>query len=96
MLARVNGYYSPYTPHTIMEEEEKAKYGDVFSVAEQEFFRYRLVSMYQKIYAKGIDSAIGFLEKQKLVNCPYVVHTEQRGYDCIVFRRQPDRKLNGD
>ena len=26
MLARVNGYYSPYSPQTIMEEEDRARY----------------------------------------------------------------------
>ena len=49
ILARVNGYYSPYTPHTIMEEEEKTKLGDVFSLAEEEFFRHRLLTLYPKI-----------------------------------------------
>ena len=30
---------------------------------------------------------------QKLVNCPCTIHTEERGYEWIVFRRQPDRKI---
>ena len=30
---------------------------------------------------------------QKLANCPCSVHTEERGYEWIVFRRQPDRKI---
>ena len=38
ILSRVNGYYNPYTPHTIMEEEAKIRYGEVFSPAEKEFF----------------------------------------------------------
>ena len=33
ILARVNGYYSPFIPHTIMEEEDKAETGDVLSLA---------------------------------------------------------------
>ena len=33
ILARVNGYYNPYIPQTIMEEEAKIRYGDVFSPA---------------------------------------------------------------
>ena len=35
--------------------------------------------------------AITFLAEQKAANCPCLVHTEQRGYEWIVFRRQPDR-----
>ena len=38
-----------------------------------------------------LDIALTFLEKQKLANCPCQVHTTSRGYDWIVFRRQPDR-----
>ena len=26
-----------------------------------------------------------------IANCPCLVHTESRGYDWVVFRRQPDR-----
>ena len=43
-----------------------------------------------------LESAISFLEKQKLVNCPCCVHTEKRGYDWIVFKRQPDSKSYRD
>ena len=92
ILARVNGYYGPYTSQTIMEEEAKIRYGDVFSLAEKEFFRHRLLILYPKIDDRGIKSAIDFLEQQKAVNCPCSVHTVQRGYEWIVFRRQPDRK----
>ena len=31
------------------------------------------------------------MEKQKIANCPCLIHTESRGYDWVVFRRQPDR-----
>ena len=31
------------------------------------------------------------MEKQKIANCPCPVHTESRGYDWVVFGRQPDR-----
>ena len=31
-----------------------------------------------------------------MVNCPCFVHTEQRGHEWIVFRRQPDRKVCDD
>ena len=54
MLTRVNGYYSPYSPQAIMEEEAKAKYGDVFSLAEKEFFKHRLLIVYPKITDEGI------------------------------------------
>ena len=37
ILARVNGYYSPYSSQTIMEEETKTLYGDVFTLAERDF-----------------------------------------------------------
>ena len=31
------------------------------------------------------------MEKQKIANCPCLIHTESRGYDWVVFRRHPDR-----
>ena len=40
MLARVNGYYSPYSPQTIMEEEAKCKYGAVFTLGKRECQRW--------------------------------------------------------
>ena len=66
---------------------------DPYILAEENFFRHRLTTLYPKIDEEGIKSAIGFLEQQKLVNCPCSVHTEERGYELIVFRRQPDRKM---
>ena len=27
------------------------------------------------------------------MNCPCTIYTEERGYEWIVFRRQPDRKI---
>ena len=93
ILARVNGYYSPFFPSTIMQEEEQAETGDLFNLAEENFFRPRLKTLYPKIDEEGIKTAIGFLATQKLVNCPCSVRTEERGYEWIVFRRQPDRKI---
>ena len=92
ILARVNGYYSPFFPSTLMQEEEQAKSGNLFNLAEENFFRQRLKTLYPKIDEEGIKQAISFLATQKLVNCPCNVHTEERGYEWIVFRRQPDRK----
>ena len=57
ILARVNVYYSPYIPSTIMQEEDKAETGDVFSHAE-DFFRHRLRTLYPKIDEEGIKTAI--------------------------------------
>ena len=93
ILARVNGYYSPFFPSTLGQEEDQAGTGHSFNLAEENFFRHRLTTLYPKIDEEGIKSAIGFLEQQKLVNCPCSIHTEKRGYEWIVFSRQPDRKM---
>ena len=90
ILARVNGYYSPYIAQTINEEEDRCLFGNVFTHSEKEFFKHRLQSKFPKINNRSLDTAIQFLEKQKLANCPCKVHT-CRGYDWVVFRRQPDR-----
>ena len=90
MLAKVNGYCSPYSHQTIMEEEAKCRYGDVFTLAEREFFKHRLVSLYPKISDKGMETSITFLEKQKLPNCPCFVLILFL-FDGIFFRRQPDK-----
>ena len=91
ILARVNGYYSPYSAQSITEEEERCFFGNVFTHTEKEFFKYRLQSKFPKISKESIETALIFLEKQKIANCPCTVHTESRGYDWVVFRRQPDR-----
>ena len=65
ILARVNRYYSPYSPQTIMEEEAKALYRDVFTLAEREFFKHRLLTLYPKLSEKGVETSISFLEQQK-------------------------------
>ena len=93
ILARVNGYYSPFFPSTLGQEEDQAGTKHTFNLAEENFFRHRLTTLYPKIDEEGIKSAIGFLEQQKLVNCPCSIHTEKRGYEWIVFTRQPDRKM---
>ena len=91
ILARVNGYYSPYTAQTIKEEEDRCYFGRVFTHAEQEFFKHKLQAKYPKINQRSLDTALAFLRKQKLANCPCQVHTKTRSYDWVVFRRQPDR-----
>ena len=90
ILARVNGYYSPYTAQSITEEEERYFFGNVFTHSEKEFFRHRLQSKFHKINNDSLVTALTFLEKQKMVNCPCQVHTASRGHDWVVFRR-PDR-----
>ena len=64
ILARVNGYYSPFFPSTIAQEEEQAETCHIFNLAEENFFRYRLHTLYPKIDEEGIKSAIGFLATQ--------------------------------
>ena len=91
ILARVNGYYSPYTAQSITEEEERCFFGNVFTHSEKEFFKHRLQSKFHKINNDSLETALTFLEKQKMANCPCQVHTVSRGHDWVVFRRQPDR-----
>ena len=90
ILAKVNGYYNPYIPQTIMEEEAKIMHGEVFSPAEKEFFKHRLKTLYPKIGDSDVKTAITLLAEQKAAKCPCLVHTDQRDYEWIVFRRQPD------
>ena len=91
ILARVNGYYSPYSAQSITEQEERCFFGNVFTHAEKEFLKHRLQSKFHKITKESIETALTFLEKQKIANCPCKVHTESRGYSWVVFRRQPVR-----
>ena len=91
ILARVNGYYSPYSAQSITEEEERCFFVNVFSHAEKEFFTLRFQSKFHKITNDSVETALTFLKKQKVANCPCQVHTASRGYDWVVFRRQPDR-----
>ena len=91
ILARVNGYYSPYTAQTIKEEEDRCFFGSIFTHSEKEFFKHRLPNKFPKINNRSLETALTFLEKQKLANCPCQVHTASRGHDWVVFRRQPDR-----
>ena len=42
ILARVNGYYSPYLPSTIMHEGDQAKTGEVLNIAEEEFLQAQI------------------------------------------------------
>ena len=94
ILARVKGYYNPYIPQTIMEEEAKLRYGDVFSPAEKGVLQTQITdSIPQRLMTRGVKTAIDFLElnrKQSTVHAQYT--PEQRGYEWIIFRRQPDRK----
>ena len=91
ILARVNGYYSPYTAQSITEEEERCFFGNIFTHAAKEFFKHRLQNKFHKISNDSIVTALTFLEKKKMANCPCQVHTASRGHDWVVFRRQPDR-----
>ena len=88
VLARVNGYYSPHFPMSVMEE---AFHNINFSYAETDFFINKLKQAYPKIDTESLTNAINFLERQKEVNCPCSIHTQKRGYDWIVFNRLPDK-----
>ena len=85
VLARVNGYYSPYFPQSIMEEEAKCLYGTNFSFAERDFFNNKLLKENPNMSQEAINQSIAFLERQKEANCPCTIHTQKRGYDWIVF-----------
>ena len=85
VLARINGYYSPYFPQSIMEEEAKCLYGTNFSFAEKDFFLNKLLKETPTMSKAVIDQSIAFLERQKEANCPCTIHTQKRGFDWIVF-----------
>ena len=91
VLARVNGYYSPHFPMSVMEEEDKAFHNIKFTYAETDFFTNKLKQAYPKIDTENLTNAINFLERQKEVNCPCSIHTQKRGYDWIIFNRLPDK-----
>ena len=91
VLARVNGYYSPHFPMSVMEEEDKTFHNINFTHAETNFFTNKLKQAYPKIDTESLTNAINFLEREKEVNCPCSIHTQKRGYDWIVFNRLPDK-----
>ena len=91
ILARVNGYYSSYSAQSVTEEEDRCFFGNVFTHYEKEFFKHRLQSKFYKITNDSVETALAFLQKQKMANCPCQVHSASRGYDWVDFRRQPDR-----
>ena len=57
VLARVNGYYSPYFPQSIMEEEAKCLYGTNFSFAERDFFINKLLKETPNMSQKNQDAS---------------------------------------
>ena len=85
ILARVNGYYSPYSPQTIMEEEAKTRYGDIFTLAEKEFFKQKLLTLFPKVTDKRCRSIYCFPKttetSQLPMLCPY--RTERFWMDCL-------------
>ena len=91
VLARVNGYYSPYFPQTIMEGEARCIYGTNFSHAEKDFYTNKLLKMSPNTSKEAAKLSIDFLGRLKEANCPCTIHTQKRGYDWIVFNRMPDR-----
>ena len=61
VLARVNGYYSPHFPMSVMEEEDKAFHNINFTYAETDFFTNKLKQAYPKIDTESLTNAINFL-----------------------------------
>ena len=96
VLARVNGYYSPYFPQSIMKEEAKCLYGTNFSFAERDFFINKLLEETPNMSQEAIHQSVAFLERQKEANCPCKIHTQKRGYEWIVFNQLPDRIPSND
>ena len=78
ILARVNGYYSPYTAQTIKEEEDRCFFGNVFTHSENEFFKHRLQHKFPKISNKSLETALNFLEKRswQTVHAKFTQHVE--------------------
>ena len=66
-------------------------FGNVFTHSEKEFFKHRLQSKFYKISNDSVETALTFLQKQKMAKCPCQVHSTSRGYGWVAFRRQPDR-----
>ena len=54
ILARVNGYYSPHFPMSVMEEEDKTFHNTNISYAETDFFTNRLMQAYPKIDTESL------------------------------------------
>ena len=79
VLARVNGYYSPHFPMSVMEEEDRTFHNTNFSYAETDFFTNKLKQSYLKIDTESLKNAINFLEKQKEANCPCSIHAPEEG-----------------
>ena len=65
VLARLNGYYTPHSPISVMEEEDKAFHTINFSYAETDFFTNKLKQSYPKIDTESLTNAINLLERQK-------------------------------
>ena len=63
VLARVNGYYSPHFPMSVMEEEDKAFHNINFTYAETDLFTNKLKQAYPKIDTESLKNAINFLEE---------------------------------
>ena len=67
ILARINGYYSPYFPQSIMEEEAMCLYGTNFSFAERDFFLNKLLKENPNMSKAAINHCIlGETERSQL------------------------------
>ena len=79
------------TLHSPLKRKRKDVSLEMSSHAEKEFFKHRHQSKFHKITNDSVEVALTFLKKQTMANCPCQIHTASRGYDWVVFRRQPDR-----
>ena len=70
ILARVNGYYSPYSAQFITEEEQRCFFGNVFSHAEKEFFKHRLQSKFPKFPKRVLRQLLSSWRNKRLPISP--------------------------
>ena len=77
VLARVNGYYSPYFPQTIMEEEARCLYGTNFPHAERDFFTNKLLKVTPNISKEAVNHSIEFLEAKRSELSLYHPYSEE-------------------
>ena len=74
VLARVNGYYSPYFPQSIMEKEAKCLYGTNFSFAERDFHSNKLLKENRNMSQEAINQKSG--RKKPTAHVPYIHRKE--------------------
>ena len=75
VLARVNGYYSPHFPMSVMEEEDKAFYNINFTHAETDFFTNKLKQTYPKIDTESLQMpSVSWRDRKKSTVPVHSIH----------------------